>query len=99
MVAWLVTTKILYNDINLDNTGMNFPMVAGNVVALFLPIPITYFVSMMAPDDFDFTITQLGIEKVYIYIYICIIFVSFKFFWVWYFSSHIDNVLTQIIDK
>jgi hypothetical protein len=39
-------------------------MVAGNLVSLLLPIPIVYFISMWKPDDFDFTITQLGIEKV-----------------------------------
>jgi hypothetical protein len=64
IIAWLVTTKVLYNDINLGNTGLNYPMVAGNIVSLLLPIPIVYCISMYAPDNFDFTITQLGIEKV-----------------------------------
>eukprot|EP00596_Hydrurales_sp_CCMP1899_P008509 CAMPEP_0119039728 /NCGR_PEP_ID=MMETSP1177-20130426/9353_1 /TAXON_ID=2985 /ORGANISM="Ochromonas sp, Strain CCMP1899" /LENGTH=674 /DNA_ID=CAMNT_0007003951 /DNA_START=469 /DNA_END=2493 /DNA_ORIENTATION=- len=64
IIGWLVCTKVLYNDINLVNTGNNYPMATGNIISLLMPIPLVYFISMYAPDDFDFTITQLGIHKV-----------------------------------
>ena len=62
--AWLVCTNVLYGDISITTTGQNYPMLAGNVVALLLPMPIVYFASMIKPDNYDFSETKTAIKLV-----------------------------------
>ena len=62
--AWLVCTSVLYGDISITTTGQNYPMLAGNVVALLLPMPIVYIASMIKPDNYDFSETKSAIKLV-----------------------------------
>jgi hypothetical protein len=89
MYIWLYVYMYLYIYIHINiYSGLNYPMVAGNLVSLLLPIPIVYFISMWKPDDFDFTITQLGIEKVinmdiYIYKFMCTWYYFYVCIYIW----------------
>lgn len=64
LCAWLVTASVLYNEISIASTGQNYPMLAGNVVALLLPMPVVYFISMVKPDNYDFSETKTAIKLV-----------------------------------
>ena len=64
LCAWLVCTSVLYGNISIATTGENYPMLAGNVVALLLPMPIVYFVSLIKPDNYDFSETKTAIKLV-----------------------------------
>ncbi|KAL1988001.1 hypothetical protein VTN96DRAFT_1525 [Rasamsonia emersonii] len=55
LIAWLVTAKSLYGELNVTTTGANYPMLAGNVAALLSPIvfiPILTFV--FGPQNYDY---------------------------------------------
>ena len=46
LVAWLVTAKSQFGELTVDSTGSNYPMLAGNVVALLSPcifVPVLTF--------------------------------------------------------
>lgn len=62
IIAWLVCTSVL-NDgtVDVDTTFGDYPMLAGNVVALLMPIPISVFFTYLAPDNFDFALLKNGI--------------------------------------
>lgn len=64
LCAWLVCTSVLYGEISIATTGQNYPMLAGNVVALLLPMPIVYFISMLKPENYDFSETKTAIKLV-----------------------------------
>lgn len=55
LTAWLVTAKSLYGELTVDTTGRNYPMLAGNVVALLSPfifIPVLTF--GLGADNYDY---------------------------------------------
>lgn len=55
LITWLVTAKCLHGELNVETTGSDMPMLAGNVVALLSPllyIPILTLI--FKPDNFDF---------------------------------------------
>src|SRR5436305_81723 len=55
LIAWLVTAKKEGGALNVDTTGANNPMLAGNVVALLSPlvfIPILTYA--FGADDYDY---------------------------------------------
>mgnify|MGYP001806935188 CR=1 FL=1 len=54
IMTWLITAAKL-NDgvINLDTTGQDYPMLAGNLVALFLSMLLCIILSHIWPQDFD----------------------------------------------
>ncbi|AOW02940.1 Sodium:solute symporter family-domain-containing protein [Yarrowia lipolytica] len=55
ITAWLVTTKSLEGEINVETAGTNLPMLAGNVVALLTPaITIPLFTLIFGMDNYDF---------------------------------------------
>ncbi|EFJ41619.1 hypothetical protein VOLCADRAFT_68028, partial [Volvox carteri f. nagariensis] len=54
IMTWLITAAKL-NDgvINLDTTGQDYPMLAGNLVALFFSMILCIILSYIFPQDFD----------------------------------------------
>ncbi|CAG8783777.1 27771_t:CDS:2, partial [Gigaspora margarita] len=62
LIAWLVTAQKLYGEITLTTTGDNYPMLAGNLVSILVPLIITVVWSFVFPDDFDFDITRTKLQ-------------------------------------
>ncbi|CCD23198.1 Dur3p NDAI_0B01640 [Naumovozyma dairenensis CBS 421] len=59
IMSWLVCTKSLFTNLTIDTTFMDYPMIAGNVVALLSPgifIPILTYV--FKPQNFDWEILK-----------------------------------------
>lgn len=56
ITTWLVTTATM-NDgvVNLKTTGQNYPMLAGNLVALFFSAILCIILSYAYPQDFDWS--------------------------------------------
>eukprot|EP01025_Chloroclados_australasicus_P032562 TRINITY_DN329_c0_g3_i3.p1 TRINITY_DN329_c0_g3~~TRINITY_DN329_c0_g3_i3.p1 ORF type:complete len:665 (-),score=74.41 TRINITY_DN329_c0_g3_i3:419-2413(-) len=52
-IAWLSQCAREYDDINVDNLGENFPMLAGNVVAIGMSGIICTAYSLRYPHNFD----------------------------------------------
>jgi len=54
LIAWLVTAKKQCNSLNVDCTGSNNPMLAGNVAALLSPLVLTpIFTLIFGVDKYD----------------------------------------------
>lgn len=55
LTAWLVTAKKLSGTLTVDSTGANYPMLAGNVVALLSPVIFVPFLTYVAskPQHYD----------------------------------------------
>lgn len=54
LIAWLVTTKKQFGELTVDSLGSNYPMLAGNVVALLSPVifvPVLTF--GLGADNYD----------------------------------------------
>ncbi|KAK5113937.1 hypothetical protein LTR62_003060 [Meristemomyces frigidus] len=47
LIAWLVTAKKMGGSLSVDSTGANFPMLAGNIVALLSPIMFIPILSVL----------------------------------------------------
>jgi hypothetical protein len=58
-----VTAKAKYGTINIDTTGEDYPMLAGNVVSLGASTIIAVVWSLLFPDNFDFNITRTKLEQ------------------------------------
>lgn len=56
--TWLGVTSNLYGTITVETTSQNYPMMAGNLVALISPIFITVIISLIKPDNFNFDATR-----------------------------------------
>ncbi|KAG5181759.1 Urea/Na+ high-affinity symporter [Tribonema minus] len=54
IIAWIVTAKAYYGAVNIDNLGANYSALAGNLVAILFGGFVTFVMSMMAPDNYDF---------------------------------------------
>ncbi|KAL6756843.1 hypothetical protein V8C86DRAFT_1810197 [Haematococcus lacustris] len=64
IMTWLVTTYTLYGELTLDTTGQDYPMLAGNLVALFFSAFLCIGLSFISPQK-DFEWSQLqGIPNV-----------------------------------
>ncbi|KAG2494461.1 hypothetical protein HYH03_007513 [Edaphochlamys debaryana] len=54
IMTWLITAaKLNDGTINLDTTGQDYPMLAGNLVALFFSMILCIIFSYIWPQDFD----------------------------------------------
>lgn len=53
-----VATASLYDEITVDTTGKNYPMLAGNLVAICFSGIVCTAVSLMDPDDYDWESTK-----------------------------------------
>ncbi|KAI7851724.1 Sodium:solute symporter family-domain-containing protein [Circinella umbellata] len=58
LIAWLVTTQALYGEITVFTSNQNYPMLAGNLVALFSPVFITLPISFIWPQNYTFDGTR-----------------------------------------
>ncbi|KAJ6144259.1 hypothetical protein N7470_008154 [Penicillium chermesinum] len=55
LIAWLVTTKTQYGELNVITTGENYPMLAGNVAALLSPMVfVPVFTYVFGPQNYDY---------------------------------------------
>ncbi|SMQ49222.1 unnamed protein product [Zymoseptoria tritici ST99CH_3D7] len=56
VTSWRVTTQVTYGELTMETTGLNTPMLVGNVVALLSPlisIPILTYVPPFKPQRYD----------------------------------------------
>jgi hypothetical protein len=58
LIAWLVEAKVLYGELTVATTGMNYPTLAGNLAAVMTGLIVTVCVSLVKPDNFDWEITR-----------------------------------------
>jgi Na+/proline symporter len=58
VMAWLVTCSALYTDITVDTLGMNYPMLAGNCVAILSSAFICVTMSLIWPQNYDWVSRQ-----------------------------------------
>lgn len=58
VITWLVVTKVEYGRINLDTTGRNAPMLAGNLVSILAGGAIHAVCSFLWPQDYDWDTTK-----------------------------------------
>jgi hypothetical protein len=63
LIAWLVTAKGLYGEITLASTSANYPMLAGNLASIIIPIPCMLILTWIKPENFDWESTK-KIEQV-----------------------------------
>lgn len=68
-----------YNDINLDTTGKDYPMLAGNLAAILISAFVCIVVSLIKPDNFNWDATRnlkmveeewTGVKFVFAFLYI-----------------------------
>ncbi|XP_042437581.1 urea-proton symporter DUR3-like [Zingiber officinale] len=58
IVTWLAVTSIEYGHVNLDTTGRNAPMLAGNLVAILTGGLVHAVCSIFWPQDYDWGTTK-----------------------------------------
>ena len=63
IVAWIVTAYKLYGKLDVDSTGADLPMLAGNTVSFGLSSLITIIGSLLFPDNYDFEATKFVGKK------------------------------------
>ena len=54
LITWISTAAGLYDKVTLDTLGMNYPMLAGNIVAICSSGIVHAVMSYMNPQNFDF---------------------------------------------
>ena len=64
IIVWLVTCAATEGDINVDNLGADYPMLAGNVTALGLSLIVTTALSFAMPQNFDWEVMKNGIKMI-----------------------------------
>ncbi|XP_078446066.1 urea-proton symporter DEGRADATION OF UREA 3 (DUR3) [Wolffia australiana] len=58
LVTWLTVTKVQYGRVNLDTTGRNAPMLAGNLVSILSGGFIHAVFSFAVPQNYDWETTK-----------------------------------------
>ncbi|KAL6556468.1 urea active transporter [Orobanche gracilis] len=58
ITTWLAVTKVEYGRINLDTTGRNGPMLAGNLVSILVGGLVHGACSLMRPQNYDWETTR-----------------------------------------
>lgn len=53
VIVWLTVTKIQYGRVNLDTTGRNAPMLAGNLVSILVGGAVHVVCSLVSPQHYD----------------------------------------------
>ena len=53
-----VTAAVLEGEVTIDTTGMNYPMLTGNLVAICFSGIVCIVVSLMDPDDYNWESTR-----------------------------------------
>lgn len=55
LVIWIVTAYKLYGEITIATTGKQLPCMYGSLTALFLPGIVTVVITLIKPDNFDWS--------------------------------------------
>jgi uncharacterized membrane protein YeaQ/YmgE (transglycosylase-associated protein family) len=58
IIAWLVTAQVLDGEITLATTGGDYPMLAGNLVAIFLSAFVCIAISLTQRQNFDWALLK-----------------------------------------
>lgn len=58
IITWLAITKIEYGRVNLDTTGRNAPMLAGNLVSILTGGGVHAVCSLLRPQNYDWNTTR-----------------------------------------
>ncbi|XBJ24695.1 hypothetical protein VPH35_002517 [Triticum aestivum] len=53
VIVWLTVAKVQYGRVNLDTTGRNAPMLAGNLVSILLGGAVHGVCSLVSPQNYD----------------------------------------------
>ncbi|EXJ59059.1 hypothetical protein A1O7_06490 [Cladophialophora yegresii CBS 114405] len=67
LTAWLVEAKVHYGELTLESTGSNYATLAGNLAAIMTGLIVTVVVSLIKPDNYDWSGTRaINIEHAYV---------------------------------
>lgn len=58
VITWVCTAQGLTGAITIDTLGGDFPMLAGNVVAIGLSAVVCIVVSFIKPQDYDWALMK-----------------------------------------
>ncbi|KAG0588243.1 hypothetical protein KC19_2G228200 [Ceratodon purpureus] len=58
VITWLTVTAVEYKRVNLDTTGRNAPMLAGNLVSILTGGAVHAIFSIMSPQNYDWSSTR-----------------------------------------
>jgi len=58
LIAWLVEAQVYYGELTIATTGASYPTLAGNMAAVLTGLVVSLVVSLIKPDDFDWSITR-----------------------------------------
>ncbi|KAL6348441.1 hypothetical protein AAG906_005751 [Vitis piasezkii] len=58
VITWLLVTSIEYGQVNLDTTGRNAPMLAGNLVSILTGGAVHAVCSLLWPQNYDWDTTR-----------------------------------------
>ncbi|CAI9784672.1 unnamed protein product [Fraxinus pennsylvanica] len=58
IITWLTVTKVEYGRVNLDTTGRNAPMLAGNLVSILTGGAVHAVCSFLWPQNYDWETTK-----------------------------------------
>ncbi|CAA3025564.1 urea-proton symporter DUR3 [Olea europaea subsp. europaea] len=58
IITWLTVTKVEYERVNLDTTGRNAPMLAGNLVSILTGGAVHAVCSFLSPQNYDWETTK-----------------------------------------
>ncbi|KAK5125938.1 hypothetical protein LTR85_011293 [Meristemomyces frigidus] len=58
LIAWLVQAQREYGELSVASTGGSYPTLAGNMAAVLTGLIVSFGISIIKPDHFDFTITR-----------------------------------------
>uniref|UniRef100_A0A6V7QY35 Urea-proton symporter DUR3 n=1 Tax=Ananas comosus var. bracteatus TaxID=296719 RepID=A0A6V7QY35_ANACO len=70
IITWLTVTKVEYGRVNLDTTGRNAPMLAGNLVSILTGGFVQAVCSFLSPQDYDWETTKqiTMVEKIHTHV-------------------------------
>ncbi|KAK4554155.1 hypothetical protein LTR86_008682 [Recurvomyces mirabilis] len=58
LIAWLVTAKQYFGEVTVASTGEEYSTLAGNLAAILTGLIVTVVVSLIRPQNFDWSITR-----------------------------------------
>lgn len=58
VITWLTVTEVMYKRVNLDTTGRNAPMLAGNLVSILTGGAVHAIFSVISPQNYDWSTTK-----------------------------------------
>jgi hypothetical protein len=58
LTAWLVEAQVHYGELTVASTGGQYPTLAGNMASVLTGLILSFTISIIKPDDFDWAITR-----------------------------------------